>query len=134
MFAVHKCCVLDSDGWSGGILTAELYAAYNALHCGRAAPDLPELPIQYADFSAWQRARLEGGALEAQTQYWRQQLAGAPLLLELPTDLPRPAEPSGLGSHVDVQLPASVLQGLHEVAASCGATLFMAVLAAWQVC
>ena len=114
-------------------MKAELVAAYNAMLSGGAGPDLPELPIQYIDFSAWQRAQLESGGLEAQKQYWRQQLAGAPLLLELPTDSQRPAEPSGVGYCVDVELPPPVAQGLADLAGSSGATLFMAVLAAWQV-
>ena len=59
---------LCSDGWSWGVLKAELAAAYNALHVGRVGPDLLPLPVQYADFAAWQRARLDGGALEAQAR------------------------------------------------------------------
>ena len=90
--------------------------------------------MQYVDFSAWQRARLEGDALEAQRQYWRQQLAGAPLLLELPTDAARPSVPTGQGASVDIELPALLVKGLTELASSSGATLFMALLAAWQVC
>ena len=68
-----------------------------------------------------------------QVAYWRTQLAGAPALLELPTDRARPVEPSGRGASVDIELPAEVLRGLNELAASAGATLFMALLAAWQV-
>ena len=116
------------------MLKAELAAAYNAIRAGRASPDLPELAVQYVDFSAWQRARLEGDALEAQRRYWRQQLAGAPLLLELPTDAARPSVPTGRGASVDIELPASLVKGLTELASSSGATLFMALLAAWQVC
>jgi len=86
---------LRSDGVSASIFMTELAAAYNAIKAGRAGPDLAALPIQYADFSAWQRARLDGGELEAQRAHWRQQLADAPLLLQLPTDFARPAEPSG---------------------------------------
>ncbi len=126
--------MLCSDGWSWAALKAELAAAYNAIRAGRASPDLPELAVQYVDFSAWQRARLEGDALEAQRQYWRQQLAGAPLLLELPTDAARPSVPTGRGASVDIELPASLVKGLTELASSSGATLFMALLAAWQVC
>ena len=68
-----------------------------------------------------------------QVAYWRTQLAGAPALLELPTDRARPVEPSGRGASVDIELPADVFRGLNELAASAGATLFMALLAAWQV-
>ena len=66
-------------------------------------------------------------------QYWKRQLAGAPLLLELPTDKARPAEPSGHGSHVPVVLPAEVIASLRALAAGCGVTMFVALTAAWQV-
>ncbi len=110
----------------------ELAAAYNAIKAGRAGPDLEPLPIQYPDFSAWQRARLDGGELEAQRAYWKQQLTDAPLLLELPTDFARPAEPSGRGAVAYLEVSAEVMHGLRALAASCGATMFMVLLAAWQ--
>ena len=69
-----------------------------------------------------------------QRQYWKRQLAGAPLLLELPTDKARPPEPSGHGSHVHVVLPADVIESLRALAAGCGVTMFVALTAAWQVC
>ena len=69
----------------------------------------------------------------AQEAYWRVQLADAPALLELPTDRARPAEPSGRGAAVDVELPPRILKGLTDLAAGCGATLYMTLLAAWQV-
>ena len=69
-----------------------------------------------------------------QRQYWKRQLAGAPLLLELPTDKARPAEPSGHGSHVRVMLPAGVVASLRTLAAGCGVTMFVALTAAWQAC
>ena len=72
-------------------------------------------------------------ASNVQEAYWRAQLAGAPALLELPTDRARPAEPSGRGAAVDVELPPHILKGLTELAAGCGATLYMTLLAAWQV-
>ncbi|WP_164021878.1 non-ribosomal peptide synthetase, partial [Pyxidicoccus trucidator] len=79
-----------SDGWSLGVLVREVAALYEAFCQGQPSP-LPELPVQYADFAAWQRQWLQGEALEAQFSYWRQQLAGSPQVLELPTDRPRPA-------------------------------------------
>ncbi|WP_164019479.1 non-ribosomal peptide synthase/polyketide synthase, partial [Pyxidicoccus trucidator] len=79
-----------SDGWSLGVLVREVAALYEAFSQGQPSP-LPELPVQYADFAAWQRQWLQGEALEAQFSYWRQQLAGSPQVLELPTDRPRPA-------------------------------------------
>lgn len=121
-----------NDGVSQTIFDEELAAAYSAAVAG-VEPQLPLLPIQYADFAAWQAARLAGDELEAQLGYWRQQLAGAPLLLELPTDHPRPAEPSGAGATVPVLLDAALTRRLRRLAASAGATMFMILLAAWQV-
>ncbi|MBU8901095.1 non-ribosomal peptide synthetase, partial [Corallococcus sp. M34] len=74
-----------SDGWSMGVLVRELIAFYRAHIEGRSSP-LPELPIQYADYAVWQRQWLRDGVLDAQLAYWKQQLADAPALLELPTD------------------------------------------------
>ena len=86
-----------SDGWSQGVLRKELSALYNGFSQGK--PDtLPQLPIQYADYAAWQREWLQGEALEQQIGYWKQNLQGAPALLELPTDRPRPAVQSFQGA------------------------------------
>ncbi len=87
LFTLHH---VVSDGWSMGVLTREVSELYDALAEGRE-PELPELRVQYADFAAWQRAWLTGATLEAHLGYWRGRLAGAPPLLELPTDRPRPA-------------------------------------------
>ena len=122
-----------SDGASMAIFHEELAAAYSALRAGAAQPDLPPLPIQYVDFAAWQAGRLAGGLLDAQLAYWRAQLAGAPALLELPLDHARPAQPSGAGATVPVSLSAALTRRLRHVAASAGATMFMVLLAAWQV-
>ena len=108
-------------------------AAYEALQAGHAGSELPLLPIQYPDFSIWQRARLDSGELEAQRAYWRQQLSGAPELLELPTDFARPPVPSGKGDYVDFMLPAPLTQRLRYLAASTHTTMFMVMVAAWQV-
>ena len=83
-----------SDGWSMGVLVRELGAGYGALVQGRL-PRLPELPVQYADFAVWQRGWPTGDVLAAQLGYWRECLAGAPSLLELPLDRPRTAAPGG---------------------------------------
>src|SRR3972149_5366848 len=80
---------ITSDGWSVGVLIGEIASLYSAFFIGGPAP-LPELPIQYADFAAWQRAWLQGEVLDTQLRYWKQQLVDAPALLELPTDRPRP--------------------------------------------
>ena len=79
-----------SDGWSLGVLYRELGALYGAFAAGEPSP-LPELPVQYADYALWQRRWLSGEVLERQLGYWREQLAGAPAQLTLPTDRPRPA-------------------------------------------
>ena len=79
-----------TDGWSMGVFFGELWTLYGAFLEGRPSP-LPELPIQYADYAVWQRKQLTGEALEAQLAFWREALDGAPPLLELPIDRPRPA-------------------------------------------
>ncbi len=78
-----------SDGWTRGILNRELGAFYRAYQ-GGTEPALPELPVQYADYAQWQRRWLSGEVLDRQIAYWKGQLAGAPLTLDLPTDRPRP--------------------------------------------
>ena len=128
----HECCG-RSDGLSAAIFSSELVAIYDALEAGHAGPDLAPLPIQYPDFSAWQRARLDDGGLDAQREYWRQQLADTPQLLELPTDFARPPVPSGRGGLVEFTLPAPLTQRLRYLAASTHATMFMVMVAAWQV-
>ncbi|HEU0297990.1 MAG TPA: amino acid adenylation domain-containing protein, partial [Longimicrobium sp.] len=118
------------DGWSMGVLYAELGALYAAALRGEPAA-LPELPIQYADYAAWQREELRGEALEAELAWWREHLAGAPPLLQLPTDHPRPAACSYRGAQAPVALPAELVERLRSVARAEGATLFAGLLAAW---
>jgi amino acid adenylation domain-containing protein len=121
-----------SDAWSSGVLFRELSALYAAYREGRESP-LPELPVQYADYAVWQREQLAGEALERQLSYWRERLAGAPELLELPTDHPRPAVQTYRGAAVPVELSAELLERLQALGRSEGATLYMTVLAAFQV-
>ena len=121
-----------SDGWSMGVLSREFSVLYDAYREGRESP-LPELPVQYADYAAWQREQLEGEALERHLSYWRKRLAGAPELLELPTDHPRPAVQSFRGASERIALPGELLKRLRELARSEDATLYMVVLAAFQV-
>ncbi len=121
-----------SDGWSTGVLVRELSEAYTALAEGRA-PSLPELPVQYADYAAWQRAWLSGDVLDAQLGYWRERLAGAPPLLEMPTDRPRPTTQGERGESVAFALPAATSRALRALARREGATLFMTLLAGWQL-
>ncbi|HKV09554.1 MAG TPA: amino acid adenylation domain-containing protein, partial [Thermoanaerobaculia bacterium] len=98
---------IASDGWSRGILVRELAALYTALAAGRPSP-LPELAIQYGDYAAWQRSWLRGEALEEELGYWRERLAGAPALLDLPTDRPRPAIATGSGANASRELPETL--------------------------
>ncbi len=118
-----------SDAWSGNILIRELGALYSASRSGVEAV-LPPLPVQYADFAAWQRSRLTGKRLEDLVGYWRTQLADAPALLELPTDRQRPRTPSFDGAQVSIVVPTAVLDGLRRLSQAHNATLFMTLLSA----
>ena len=86
------------DGWSFGVMLREIKAIYSAFLRGEPSP-LPELPVQYADFAAWQRELMEGGGMERLLGYWQRKLAGSSTFLELPTDRPRPARPLVRGGH-----------------------------------
>jgi amino acid adenylation domain-containing protein len=121
-----------SDGWSMDVLHRELSALYAAFRAGGQAA-LPALPVQYADFAVWQRRELRGETLERQMAYWTERLAGAPQLLELPTDHPRPAVRSARGGTVPVALPSPLLRRLQALAQAGDATLFMVLLAAFQL-
>ncbi|MFP5285881.1 MAG: condensation domain-containing protein, partial [Thermoanaerobaculia bacterium] len=114
---------IASDGWSEEILLNELSALY-------AGEELPALPVQYADYAAWQRAWPEE-LLAERLSYWTRQLAGA-APLELPTDRPRPPVETFRGGSVPVEVPASVAAGLRVLARERNVTLFMLLLAAWQ--
>src|SRR5262249_42229158 len=121
-----------SDGWSVGVLVRELGALYDAFSRGGPSP-LPELPIQYADYAAWQRQWLSGEVLEAQLAYWKQKLEGAPPALELPTDRPRPPAQTYRGAALPVVLSQELSDGLRALSRREGVTLFMTLLAAFQV-
>ncbi|GAB4211254.1 MAG: hypothetical protein OHK0022_45600 [Roseiflexaceae bacterium] len=120
-----------SDGWSWSVVLGDLAALYQAALPGGAA-GLPELRIQYADYAVWQRGVLRGPALEAQRDYWRQQLADLPTL-DLPADRPRPALLSARGATLAWPLPAELSTALAVLAQREGATVFMALLAAWTI-
>jgi len=120
-----------SDGWSIGVMLGEVARLYASFQQGEP-PDLPPLPIQYADFAAWQRRYLQGEPLEAQLAYWRAQLADSPRLLELPTDRPRPAVPSARGASHTFNVPRPLAGGMAALAQQASATTFMALLAAFQ--
>ena len=120
-----------SDGWSTGVLIHEIAALYRAFSHNRSSP-LPDPSIQYADYAYWQRQWLQGDVLETQLQYWREQLAGSPPLLELPTDRPRPALQTIDGDLRAFSLPAELSRAIKKLGQSEGATLFMTLMAAFQ--
>ena len=121
-----------SDAWSAGVLYRDLAAYYSAFSRGLVAR-LPELPVQYADFAVWQREWLAGAELERQMAFWRDHLEGAPPLLELPTDRPRPALQTYCGNRLSRALPAALSAGLQALAAREGVTLYMLLFAAFNL-
>jgi amino acid adenylation domain-containing protein len=127
-------CVLHhivSDGWSRGILIREVSALYQAFGSGEPSP-LSELKIQYGDFAVWQRARLQGEALEHELTFWKEHLAGAPALLDLPTDRPRPTVQTYRGGAETVTFSPELSQRLRALSHKQGTTMFMLLLAAFQ--
>ena len=120
-----------SDGWSMVVLVRELAAVYSAL-CSQKPITLPELPIQYADFAVWQQQWLQGEVLAKQLAYWKQQLQGAPALLELPTDRPRPGVQIYEGATEKFALSKDLSEALAALSQRQGVTLFMTLLAAFQ--
>ncbi|WP_045757272.1 non-ribosomal peptide synthetase, partial [Xanthomonas albilineans] len=121
-----------SDGWSMGILINELSMLYRAFANGEADP-LPPLPIQYADYASWQRQWLEGDVLQQQATYWCETLSGAPVLLELPTDRPRPARQEHAGATLEVVVGPQHAQALKALSQRHGLTLYMTLLASWAL-
>ena len=118
------------DGWSCGLLMREISTAYNALLSNNAI-ELPELPVQYADFADWQNRYLKGPELERQSDYWRQQLEGV-TALNLPTDLPRPPVQSYRGDIYNFDLPPELLGKLKQLSQQLGVTLYMTLLGGFQ--
>ena len=126
---------IATDEWSVNLLSDEIGAAYSALVAGES-PRLPELAVQYSDYARWQCEWLsaEGGAeRERQLSYWRDRLAGAPLVLDLPTDRPRPAVQSHVGGTVSVDIPEDVVRALRSRCNSSNVSLFMMLLSAFDV-
>ncbi len=122
-----------SDEWSAGVLVRELAQGYDAHAEGQSASSVPPLAIQYADFAHWQRGWLQGDVLDEQIAYWRDQLANAPPILELPTDRPRPQAASYRGGTDKALIPASIAEPLRALGRAHGATMFMTSLAAFAV-
>jgi amino acid adenylation domain-containing protein len=120
-----------SDGWSTGVLIKELLSLYRAYRSGWQSI-LAELPIQYADFSVWQRNWLAGEVLESQEKYWRKKLAGI-TPLDLPTDYPRPPAISHRGAVGLVNIPPALTERLRQLSRQQDVTLFMTLLSAFQV-
>jgi amino acid adenylation domain-containing protein len=129
LFTLHH---IISDGWSTAILIREVVALYGAYSEGTASP-LPDLEIQYGDYAVWQRDWLSSGVLAQQLSYWRTQLSGAPPVLELPTDRPRPPVQSYRGATHSFALSGEVRTGLQRLSQQEGTTLFMTLLAAFKV-
>ncbi|HEU5226499.1 MAG TPA: amino acid adenylation domain-containing protein, partial [Ktedonobacteraceae bacterium] len=120
-----------SDGWSMSVFSHELSACYTA-HVRGIPPVLPELPIQYSDFAVWQRTQLQREIAE-QLAYWKQELAGAPSLLELPTDYPRPAAQTFHGAWQHFTLSSHLSEQLRTLSLHEGVTLFMLLQAAFAL-
>ena len=120
------------DAWSLGVLLREVSGFYQELAEG-GEPSGEALPVQYADFSVWQREWLSGEVLEGQLGYWREQLGGLEEVLELPLDRVRPPVLSYAGARVGFTVPAGVAEGLRGLGRECGATLFMVLLAGFDV-
>ncbi|KAF9955515.1 hypothetical protein BGZ72_003654 [Mortierella alpina] len=120
-----------SDGWSMSIMTRELSELY-AAHCKGQSNTLPQLSVQYPDYTTWQRQWFSGDRLKEQAEYWRTTLTGAPVLTELPTDRPRPARQSLVGSRIPVAFSAELTASLNRLSQEHGVTMFMTVLTAWS--
>jgi amino acid adenylation domain-containing protein len=129
LLLTHHIC---SDGWSKAVLFREFSDLYDAFARGEPNP-LPPLAIQYADFANWQRTGAAGDLLNKQVAYWKNRLAGAPSLLELPLDHPRPPVRTFAGSHQTLQLPRPLADALRALAQREGATPFMVGMAVFQV-
>jgi len=123
---------ISSDGWSSGVFYRELSMLYNAFVAGQPSP-LPELPIQYADFAAWQRQTLQGEKFAAHLNYWQSHLVNMPETLNLPHDFVRPAQQNAPAAVHLFTLDAALVTGLRALSRQANATLYMTLLAAFQV-
>ncbi|MBA2239585.1 MAG: amino acid adenylation domain-containing protein, partial [Lysobacter sp.] len=121
-----------SDGWSFGVLVQEVSALYTAFHQGLPDP-LPPLAIQYADYAVWERQQLQGEDLERLQEFWRDQLGGAPALLQLPTDHSRPPVQIHTGAVEPLAISPQLTAKLRVLAERHNVTLFMLLMAAWAL-
>jgi amino acid adenylation domain-containing protein len=129
LFCMHH---IIADGWSLGIFVRELSTLYNAFVRNQPSP-LPPLPVQYADFSLWQQEWIAAGGLDGQLAYWKKRLADAPALLELPTDGVRPAVQTYQGALFPFALPETLAARVYQSSREHGVSVFMLLLAAYQV-
>jgi amino acid adenylation domain-containing protein len=129
LLTMHHCV---SDAWSVNIFMKELSALYSAFQRSQPSP-LPRLPLQYGDFCAWQRALVSGGKFAQQRLYWEKKLADAPRRLEIPTDRPRPPVQRHHGASVPFLLAPDVHRALLDLSQREGVTLFMTLMAAFQI-
>jgi amino acid adenylation domain-containing protein len=120
-----------ADEWSVEVFVREMAVLYKTFLAGSSSP-LPELSIQYKDFTYWQRQWLQGEVLDTQFSYWKQQLDGVPAILPLPTDYPRPAIQTYRGARQSLELPQTVADAIAALSRQEGVTLFMVLLAAFQ--
>lgn len=133
LFTLHH---IISDGWSATVLVREvtaLYEAFCAAHPSPPASPLPQLRIQYADYAIWQRRWLQGEVLDQHLSYWREQLQGAPPMLDLPTDRPRPTVQTFNGAAVSFAISSDLSETLATLSRREGVTLYMTLLAAFQI-
>jgi amino acid adenylation domain-containing protein len=128
LITVHH---IVTDGWSMNVLTKEVGEAYAALVAGRE-PALPPLPIQYADYAAWQREAMRGDFLEHLLGYWRERLGGEPPVLDLPLDFTRPTVQTFNGARAPMEIGAGLTREMQGLGRRTGTTLYMILLGAWQ--
>jgi amino acid adenylation domain-containing protein len=129
LLVVHH---IIADGWSMGVLLRELVSLYESRRRGEQS-DLPQLEVQYVDYAEWQRERLSGDALSEQERYWKEQLADASPILELPADRVRPTVQTFSGGRESLKLSAELSERLKVVSRQTDVTLFMVLLAAFQI-
>jgi len=121
-----------SDGWSTKVLFREFVTLYEA-YASRSEPRLPPLSIQYSDYAAWQREQFDREAMNGQRAFWRERLRGAPALLDLPADYPRPSRQDFRGGRIGIAISPALTARVRELAKREGATLFMALMAAFKI-
>ncbi|KAF9945069.1 hypothetical protein BGZ70_004082, partial [Mortierella alpina] len=122
---------INSDGWSMGVMFRDLNKLYDAYSTGQADP-LDPLPIQYPDYAAWQRLQLRADTLKDHAAYWRDNLTGAPVSIELPTARPRPSQQSFAGASVPIHLDAQLTRALKTLSEKHKVTMFMIIMSAWS--